>query len=249
MDTSNYHEESGTPSPPAIETTAARSISGEKSPTSPIMDVTAGDADVFAASALSSLANASTSPSSSPSLTSSAGPLKKRRKMGKQLDTKDCTINGSHVHQVSEAGTLEQKLSTTAAQFPSLLHKVLAKGESTNVDEDSTISSSLEWLNHGKGFRILRWDVFCTEVLPKEFPGLCVAIPNVAAKKDTIERGEEQHDAEKMSSEFSDEQWVEAFLFHVRSWGFEEVMSGRDRGSFRHQVSTSAYLCYFLQFI
>ena len=182
-------------------------------------------------------------------------------------------------------------------QFPIMLHKVLSKGrnakkkkdDGTEVDSfgnvwsevnDSSSSSNddnddndnialaMEWLNHGKSFRILRYDVLCTEVLPKEFgTSLCHAIfPNNKKKKieETRKKGvqkssvaddnihksesrddddnndnvmEEGRDVEKGVSEYTDDEWIEAFTWHIKSFGFEEIMVGRDKGSFRHEVS------------
>ena len=49
---------------------------------------------------------------------------------------------------------------------------------------------------------------------------------------------DEQTKAEEEGSEvYSDDEWVEAFSWFVKSYGFEEVMSGREKGSFRHEVS------------
>jgi len=51
-------------------------------------------------------------------------------------------------------------------------------------------------------------------------------------------RDDEQTKAEEEGSEvYSDDEWVEAFSWFVKSYGFEEVMSGRNKGSFRHEVS------------
>lgn len=36
---------------------------------------------------------------------------------------------------------------------------------------------------------------------------------------------------------YTDDQWVDAFVHQLKSWGFEEVKYGTERGSFRHEVS------------
>lgn len=247
MDTSH---DNNTPSPPAIDTAAATSISSEEVPS---------PSSALAASTLSSLANASTSPSSSPtnSSPSSAGPLKKRRKVGKQ-DTKDaptavnddtsCTANVVNRKSTIEGLNNMESAPTSpsnkslATQFPSMLHGVLGRNE-------PVITSSVEWLSHGRGFRVLRWDRLCTEVLPKEFSELCDNL-FPTNRQDKIERrfdseGKPFDSREQMkSNEFSDDQWVEAFLWHIRAWGFQEVMTGKDRGSFRHEVS-EMYISYY----
>ena len=139
---------------------------------------------------------------------------------------------------------------------------------SNDNDDNDNIALAMEWLNHGKSFRILRYDVLCTEVLPKEFgTSLCHAIfPNKKKKKieETRKKGvqkssvaddnihksesrddddnndnvmEEGRDVEKGVSEYTDDEWIEAFTWHIKSFGFEEIMVGRDKGSFRHEVS------------
>jgi hypothetical protein len=95
--------------------------------------------------------------------------------------------------------------------FPKTIHQLLS-GNDITTEELFAVSSAMEWLPHGKGFRVLRWDDLSSKVLPVHFPDLCDG------------------------KEGSDEQWVDAFLLQISSWGFTEVKSGRDRGSFRHEV-------------
>jgi len=136
--------------------------------------------------------------------------------------------------------------SNMSRQFPIVLHKLLSKSvDSSNSskqgDANNKISLAMEWLNHGKAFRILRYDILCTEVLPKEMPMLCSDRKNVMNKDGICKsesRDDEQTKAEEEGSEvYSDDEWVEAFSWFVKSYGFEEVMSGRNKGSFRHEVS------------
>ena len=126
-------------------------------------------------------------------------------------------------------------------QFPNVLHKLLSK-TSVKQGDDNNISLAMEWLNHGKAFRILRYDILCTEVLPKEMPMLCSDRKKKMMMQDGICKSESRDDeqtkvAEGSEQVYSDDEWIEAFSWFVKSYGFEEVMSGRDKGSFRHEVS------------
>ena len=159
-----------------------------------------------------------------------------------------------------------------------------------NAERDcDVVSRAMEWLPHGQGWRVLRWDVMCTHVLPNEFSELCEdVVGDVVRGKDQVDDAlgvhdgcirdaseggvdiqsgnmghgramddkrkkadEEEDDGGKRSRHkktrvrakdergnvtFSDDQWIEAFLWHVKAWGFQQVKSGRDKGSFRHQV-------------
>ena len=133
--------------------------------------------------------------------------------------------------------------SNSNDQFPNVLHKLLSKTSDRQGDANNKISLAMEWLDNGKAFRILRYDILCTEVLPKEMPMLCSDKKKMTMMQDGIykseSRDDEQTKAEEEGSEqvYSDDEWVESFLWFVKSYGFEEVMSGRDKGSFRHEVS------------
>lgn len=270
---------------------------GHSSP-SPSPTGAMGNAPVVAdTSALATLADASAA--------SSAGPLKKRRKVDeKKTDDAeerdacaDADAGAAAAPRDSESespASMESSSSPTNinantndnnchnnnetnfsglayAQFPSLLHKLLCKGahddkgkgDSNKKEDDSgktalatgsvtsAISSAIEWLPHGRGFRVLRWDTLCTEVLPKDFSHLCDGIVPLNDHADTprqeddaVDDRDDKNDPatpeENTEKEPSDEQWIEAFLWHTKAWGFEEVTSGVDRGSFRHRVSRCA---------
>lgn len=69
----------------------------------------------------------------------------------------------------------------------------------------------LEWLPHGQAWRVLRWDELAKSVLPTYFPNMCL--------DDEGECGERMN----------------CFLWHVRSWGFQEVKDvGPDMGAYWH---------------
>lgn len=153
--------------------------------------------------------------------TSSAGPLKKRRK-----------VLSSPTSSVEEFS------------FPQTLYDLL-----------STQDQAVEWLVHGKSFRVLRWDVLC-RVLVKQAPKLCHGVfspskesPSSERSRDNVEKLHEIYSSDSNEKEdkavakrdddmsyYADDQWVEAFLNHCKSWGFEEVKCGVERGSFRHEL-------------
>ena len=113
----------------------------------------------------------------------SAGPLKKRRK-----------VDGNAAASNNDGVTDEKIISS---DFLKSLHESL-----------STESEALEWLPHGLGFRVLRWDVLVEKVLP----GLV---------------SREMADADML---------IQAFRGHLKECGFVEVKRGQDYGSYCHEV-------------
>ena len=144
----------------------------------------------------------------------------------------------------------------TVPHFPSLLHDILTNSRHAG--------SVLEWLPHGQGWRVLRWDEMARTVLPEHFPQFCTPGTETATTATTpaaVEKKEidgapsksEQDDSEDniskakvtpkaddtedttSTSTYAD---VNAFLAYVRAWGFKEVRdAGPDMGSYRHAVS------------
>lgn len=84
--------------------------------------------------------------------------------------------------------------------FPSALHKLLSA---------SDLDTVVEWLAHGKAWRIVRWDALRRTILPQLFP----------------------RDNNKSNGGS-----VDAFLKHLKDWGFEEITEGPDVGAYRHEV-------------
>ena len=75
------------------------------------------------------------------------------------------------------------------------------------------LGTVLEWLPHGQAWRVLRWDELAKSVLPVFFPSMCI--------------DDESNYGERMN----------CFLWHVRSWGFQEVKDiGPDMGAYWHNV-------------
>lgn len=76
-------------------------------------------------------------------------------------------------------------------------------------------SSVVQWLHHGQAWRVVRWDALRRHVMPKYFPQLC--------------QGEEQ--GKNGGS-------IDAFLWNVHAWGFDEIKDGPDVGAYSHRVSS-----------
>jgi hypothetical protein len=82
------------------------------------------------------------------------------------------------------------------------------------LSEPDATGSVLQWLPHGHAWRVVRWDALRRNVLPKYFPQLC----------------QEEEDGSSGGS-------IDAFLWNVRAWGFEEIKDGADVGAYAHKVS------------
>jgi len=98
--------------------------------------------------------------------------------------------------------------------FPSVLHTVLTH----NV---------LQWLHHGKAWKIVRWDGLRREILPRYFSQLCHI----------------DEDGRGTGS-------IDGFLWHVRAWGFCEITDGPDVGAYTHEyfVRDDPQLCRKMKF-
>lgn len=101
--------------------------------------------------------------------------------------------------------------SRVVKNFLSVLHDVLSKSEYAGT--------VLEWLSHGKSWRVLRWDELSDAVIPAYFPDLCVKSKTGDKALSSTER-------------------MNMFIRQIKSWGFKEVREiGPDLGSFQHEVS------------
>lgn len=165
--------------------------------------------------------------------------------------------------------------------FPIILHELLSMQHedssyilSSYLNDDGNrivrVEEAMEWLPHGKGFRILRYEELVQNILPKAFPTLCdcgrnddKTTPMTDGDKKTAimeeQRGEivvtmdergninVNKQQEQQSKYFSDNVWVDSFLWHMKAWGFQEITMGVDRGSFFHEVRYYMKLLITLQ--
>mmetsp|Transcript_4963 Transcript_4963/g.10413 ORF Transcript_4963/g.10413 Transcript_4963/m.10413 type:complete len:864 (-) Transcript_4963:189-2780(-) len=174
---------------------------------------------------------------------SSAGPLKKRRKMeGSLFDSTEASLGASasfggmpQREEESEGEKMSRTNENAAVKFhfPKKLHRLLSL--ETNNEVDNQIGKAIEWLPHGNGWRVLRWDVMCVHVLPRYFDELLQDFDGRDGDKARKDDRVTDSDADKTESKFSDEQWIDAFLSQVNAWGFEKVRSGIDMGCYRNK--------------
>jgi hypothetical protein len=101
--------------------------------------------------------------------------------------------------------------------FPSVLHAVLTESEFAG--------KVLLWLPHGQAWRIVRWDALRRQVLPKYFTQLNEDMSKEAAAG-----------ASAAQAPASPSGSIDAFLWHLSAWGFEEVNEGPDVGAYTHVV-------------
>jgi hypothetical protein len=98
---------------------------------------------------------------------------------------------------------------TMIPQFPSLLHWLLS--DVPSLKSQAFDPSVLQWVPHGQAWRIVRWDFFHRNVLPAAFPQLALETNGMAGS-------------------------IDAFLWQLKAWGFEEIKDGPDVGAFAHTV-------------
>jgi len=80
------------------------------------------------------------------------------------------------------------------------------------LSDEQLAGSVVTWLPDGESWKVLRWDALRREVLPRYF----------ATLRD--ENG-------------SGCGTIDAFLYHLTAWGFDEVKDGSAVGAYRHEVS------------
>lgn len=100
--------------------------------------------------------------------------------------------------------------------FPSALHWLLTESLSTSASREFVVDhSAMQWVSHGQAWRIVRWDAFHRQVLPMLFPQLSVELDGRPVATGSID----------------------AFMWQLAAWGFEEIKDGPDVGTFAHTVS------------
>jgi hypothetical protein len=129
------------------------------------------------------------------------------------VKSRDSTMEESENESVPNIGESNAPSypSRVVNNFPNVLHDVLTKSEYAGT--------VLEWLSHGKSWRVLRWDELSDAVIPAYFPDLCV---------------KSKTDDKTLSSP----ERMNMFIRQIKCWGFKEVREiGPDLGSFQHEVS------------
>lgn len=120
-----------------------------------------------------SLAEQTRAPDQSKSATKM--PFKKRMKFEKPTTNKMINISPISLYSATEKSaplpsydskddnTSVDSSSSEVIHFPVTLHSVLGLQESQDV---------LQWLAHGKSFKVLHWEKLCNEVIPRHFPSM-----------------------------------------------------------------------------
>lgn len=121
---------------------------------------------------------------------------------GKQESSTQELLDSSKVHSTAQIAPPAHVL---IPHFPTVLHQVLSDKEF-----DGKV---VQWLPDGESWKVLRWDGFRRQVLPRYFADL------------------RDEDGSGCGT-------IDAFLFHLGAWGFEEIKDGTDVGAYRHDVST-----------
>jgi hypothetical protein len=77
---------------------------------------------------------------------------------------------------------------------------------------DKECENVVQWLSDGEAWKVLRWDGLRRQVLPRYFADLRDENGGACGT-------------------------IDAFLFHLGAWGFEEIKDGLEMGAYRHDVS------------
>jgi hypothetical protein len=130
------------------------------------------------------------------------------------FDMKEETASGASGESLkprSEYTRSQTLMYQMIPQFPSVVHWILSESSTQPTSSDRAVDLSvLQWVAHGQAWRIIRWDTFHRQVLPAIFPQLVL-------------------DATATGS-------VDAFLWQLKAWGFQEIKDGPDIGAFAHTV-------------
>jgi hypothetical protein len=158
-------------------------------------------------------------PSPSSSVESNRDPTERETSTPKPTGTSSDFEDARPVEEYQDS----KKSSKNADITPSLIHSEvdqyavvpdlpeLLHAILSRGDRDCPI---LEWLHHGMAWKVVRWDALRTTLLPQVFPQCCF----------------EMDDGTLGGS-------IDAFLWNVRIWGFQEIKDGSDARAYTHEVS------------
>lgn len=80
------------------------------------------------------------------------------------------------------------------------------------LSDSEYAGNAISWLPDGEAWKVLRWDALRREVLPRYFSNL-----------------RDENGAGCGT--------IDAFLYHLSAWGFNEIKDGTDVGAYKHDVS------------
>jgi hypothetical protein len=131
------------------------------------------------------------------------------------FDAKDDGTSGStstNIKTNSACPRTQRSFYKVISHFPAALHWLLSEASvqpsSTEFIVDPTV---LQWVSHGQAWKIVRWDAFQRSVLPAIFPQMTFEANTMFGS-------------------------IDAFMWQLKAWGFEEIKDGPDVGAFTHTV-------------
>mmetsp|Transcript_28027 Transcript_28027/g.61760 ORF Transcript_28027/g.61760 Transcript_28027/m.61760 type:complete len:675 (+) Transcript_28027:192-2216(+) len=132
-------------------------------------------------------------------------------------------LDSSKVHSTAQIGA-GAKLPISPVlihHFPTVLHQVLVDKELA-IDEKGP---AIQWLPNGESFKVNDWNAMRRRVLPKYFSDL-----------------RDEHGSSSGT--------IDAFLYHIDAWGFEEIKTGANTGAYCHDlfIRGAQKLCVRMQF-
>lgn len=129
-------------------------------------------------------------------------------------------LDSSKVHSTAQIG------AQTSSMFPSQVVIPHFPTVLHHVLDNKDLNGNIiQWIPDGESWKVVRWDAMRREVLPKYFADL------------RDENG-------------SSCGTIDAFLYHLDAWGFKEIQSGRNAGSYRHDlfIRGAQKLCVKMRF-
>jgi len=159
-----------------------------------------------------------------------------------ECTTSKTTLDKQSIHRATppNASNNSKTLSTPSPRpptqevviphFPSVLHMLLSSSIASSADHGKVI----QWVPHGKAWRIVRWEALRRQILPQFFPQL----RDDNEDSPSVRRGDGNNTDSVAAGS------IDAFLKHLSAWGFEEVTDGPDVGAYAHPVRSWTFLVF-----
>jgi hypothetical protein len=143
-------------------------------------------------------------------------PSRKKDNRSHSYDSKESPYRASSTEASTQALPDSAKIhdaADIALKPPALVNMPHFPSVLHSVLSDKEFADSVvQWLPNGEAFKVIRWDALRRQVLPLYFAEL------------------RDEDGTGCGS-------IDAFLWHLTAWGFEEIKDGSDVGAYRHDVS------------
>lgn len=132
-------------------------------------------------------------------------------------------LDSAKVHSTTQigAGATLSMSEVLVPHFPTVLHQVLSDKDVTNDDQGSAI----QWTSDGEAWKVNNWNAMRRQVLPKYFSGLRDENGSACGT-------------------------IDAFLYHIDAWGFQEIKNGPNAGAYHHNlfIRGAQKLCVKMRF-